>query len=223
MHHIWFVLLTAASATRLESFKAGLHATQEGDADVALSHFRAAVNADGTLGKDDVSLHLALGEALSRAGAHAEAVEHLQQALELCDEHELGGKVSGAVQYNLAVALEDAGGEQAASRAEELYRGAAEHGLSPALYNLAVLVGNRAAANATALEEARGLYDLHTMAVLTVAIYWLGARPVRPHRAPRARQRARVVQRRGAAAPPRLALRCWPRQGPSTCRLAGGR
>ena len=63
-------------------------------------------------------------------------------------------KVYGAVEYNLAVAIEDAGGEQADARAEELYRGAAAHGLSPALYNLAVLVGKRAEANATALEEA---------------------------------------------------------------------
>ena len=80
------------------------------------------MKADGDLGKDDVSLHLALGEALSRAGAHAEAAQHLQQALDLCYEHELGDKVYGAVEYNLAVATEDAAGEQAAARAEELYR-----------------------------------------------------------------------------------------------------
>ena len=142
MHQTWFLLLAAAaSATRLESFNAGLRATQKGDADAALSHFQAAVKADGDLGKDDVSLHLALGEALSRAGAHAEAAQHLQQALDLCYEHELGDKVYGAVEYNLAVATEDAAGEQAAARAEELYRDAAAHGLSPALYNLAVLVG----------------------------------------------------------------------------------
>ena len=95
MHQVWFMLLAAASATRLESFNAGLRASQKGDADAALSHFQAAVKADGDLGKDDVSLHLALGEALSRAGAHAEAAQHLQQALDLCHEHELGDKVRG--------------------------------------------------------------------------------------------------------------------------------
>ena len=170
MHQVWCMLLAAASATRLESFNAGLRASQTGDADAALSHFQAAVKADGDLGKDDVSLHLALGEALSRAGAHAEAAQHLQQALDLCHEHELGDKVRGpprprqpahsitlsctphrtahlhvhkvygAVEYNLAVAVEDAGGEQADARAEKLYRSAAAHGLSQGLYNLAVLV-----------------------------------------------------------------------------------
>ena len=131
---LFHALFVAASSTRLESFHAGLRATHAGDATAALEHFRAAVDARGSLGADDVSLHLALGEALSRAGHASEATEHLQRALDLCEEYGLGGKVVGTVEYNLGVALEELGGET--SRAEMLYRKAASQGIRPALFNL---------------------------------------------------------------------------------------
>ena len=125
----WLFLATAA-ATRLESFRAGLHATHAGDSDAALTHFRTAVNAEGSLGKDEVSLYLALGEGLSRAGAADDAVKYLERALEMCEDHGLGANVEGMVSHNLAVAIEEAGGGEHASRTEALYRRAAAQGVS---------------------------------------------------------------------------------------------
>ena len=102
-----------ALATRLESFHAGMHAHKAGNLDEALTHFRAAIDADGSLGADDVSLNLVAGELMVQRGLANEAVGCFQHAIELCAEHNLSAKQQAICQYSLALALEEAGGDEA--------------------------------------------------------------------------------------------------------------
>ena len=145
-----------ASATRLESFHAGMHAHKAGNLDEALTHFRAAIEADGSLGADDVSLNLVAGELMVQRGLANEAVGCFQHAIELCAEHNLSAKQQAICQYSLALALEEAGGDEA--RVEALYRQASGAGLAAAHFNLAGLLGQQVA-NTSAMEEALELYD----------------------------------------------------------------